>query len=113
MRVPARAWCTAQDQEGCSQPHSRVTSRLGVAMRTRTVRVLLRKKARRWDPRLCVKVVTNCRVPGKEKPVQIHLGYLSLRCVELRPGPDGELPGQSKKLLNGLREKWADYFPDE
>ncbi|HWO25116.1 MAG TPA: hypothetical protein VNO30_40535 [Kofleriaceae bacterium] len=51
-----------------------------------------------------MKVVTNCRVPGRRKPIQIHLGYLSLRYT-------GEIPpGQRRKLLNNLKPKWQFHF---
>jgi hypothetical protein len=50
-------------------------------------------------------VVTNCRVPVRNKPVQIHLGYLSLRF-------EGEIPpGQRAKLLRNLRRRWLEFFP--
>ncbi len=73
----------------------------------RTVRVLLRRKSRIPDLRLSVKVVTNCRIPERKKPVQIHLGYLSLM-------GDGGIPqGQRSKLLKNLRRKWKTYFDTE
>jgi hypothetical protein len=56
---------------------------------------------------MSVKVVTNCRIPGRKKPVQIHLGYLSLMF-------DGGIPqGQRAKLLKNLRRKWMDFFQTE
>jgi hypothetical protein len=71
----------------------------------RTVRVLFRMKSRRLEPCYSVKVVTNCRVPVRNKPVQIHLGYLSLRF-------EGEIPpGQRAKLLRNLRRRWLEFFP--
>jgi hypothetical protein len=73
----------------------------------RTVRVLFRKKSQRSDLRLSAKVVTNCRVPDRTKPVQIHLGYLPLRL-------DGGISsGQRSKLLRNLRKKWLLYFANE
>jgi hypothetical protein len=74
---------------------------------TRIVRVLLRTKSPKAAVPQSVKVVTNCRVPGKKKPTQIHLGYLSLLF-------DGGIPdGQRKKLRNNLRRKWLQYFQNE
>ena len=70
----------------------------------RTVRVLLRMKPSRSDTRLSAKVVTNCRVPGRSRPVQIHLGYLSL----IFEG--GIPPGRRDKLLKNLRSKWQILF---
>src|SRR5262245_53107667 len=70
----------------------------------RTVRVLLRVKPSHSDRRLSAKVVTNCSIPGRSRPVQIHLGYLSLLF-------DGGIPrGQRDKLLKNLRNKWLLYF---
>lgn len=70
----------------------------------RTVRVLLRMKPSRSDTRLSAKVVTNCRVPGRSRPVQIHVGYLSLIF-------DGGIPpGRREKLLKNLRNKWQFLF---
>jgi hypothetical protein len=70
----------------------------------RTVRVLLRLKPSRSDTRLSAKVVTNCRVPGRARPVQIHIGYLSLIF-------DGGIPpGRRERLLKNLRSKWQLLF---
>lgn len=70
----------------------------------RTVRVLLRMKPSRSRTRLSAKVVTNCRVPGRSRPVQIHVGYLSLIF-------DGGIPpGRREKLLKNLRDKWQILF---
>lgn len=70
----------------------------------RIVRVLLRMKRSRSDTRLSAKVVTNCRVPGRSRPVQIHLGYLSLIF-------EGGIPqGRRDKLLKNLRSKWQILF---
>ena len=70
----------------------------------RTVRVLLRMKPSRSGTRLSAKVVTNCRVPGRSRPVQIHIGYLSLIF-------DGGIPsGRREKLLKNLRNKWRLLF---
>lgn len=80
----------------------RVARQCGVLMRT--VRVLLRIKSSRSDTRRSAKVVTNCRVPGRSKPVQIHLGYLSLIF-------EGGIPsGRRDKLLKNLRSKWQLLF---
>src|SRR5262249_52329042 len=73
----------------------------------RIVPVILRRKSRHADPRLSVKVVASCRVPGKRKPVQLHLGYLPL----MRHG--GTAQGQRNKLLKNLRRKWVEYFHTE
>lgn len=70
----------------------------------RTVRVLLRLKPSRSDTRLSAKVVTNCRVPGRSRPVQIHIGYLSL----IFEG--GIPPGRRDRLLKNLRSKWQLLF---
>ncbi len=76
-------------------------------MTTRIVRVLLRTKSPKADVHQSVKVVTNCRIPGKRKPAQIHLGYLSLVF-------EGGIPeGQRKKLLKNLRRKWLQCFQNE
>lgn len=73
----------------------------------RIVRVLLRRKSRVPSSRQSVKIVTNCRVPERKKPIQIHLGYLSLRF-------EGGIPqGQRSKLLRNLRRKWMFYFQSE
>lgn len=70
-------------------------------MATRLVRIFLRRKK---DVHQSVKVVTNARVPGRGKPVQIHLGYLSLMF-------DGGIPeAQRKKLNRNLCRLWFKYF---
>ena len=74
---------------------------------TRTIRVFIRTKSRKAAIHRSVKVVKNCRVPGRKKPIQLHLGYLSLMF-------DGGIPeGQRKKLRNNLNRKWAEHFPHE
>ncbi len=73
----------------------------------RIVPVILRRKSRQSDPRLSVKVVASCRIPGKRKPVQLHLGYLSLMTE------GGIAQGQRVKLLKNLRRKWLEHFHTE
>jgi hypothetical protein len=74
---------------------------------TRIVRVLVRTKSPKSAVHRSVKVVKNCRVPGRKKPIQLHIGYLSLMF-------DGGIPeGQRKKLRNNLNRKWAEHFPQE
>jgi hypothetical protein len=54
-----------------------------------------------------MKVVTNCRIPEKKRPIQIHLGYLSLMF-------EGGIPqGQRSKLLRNLRRRWMFHFQTE
>ena len=73
----------------------------------RAVRVLFRRKSQRLGPTLSVKVVTNCRVPERKQPVQIHLGYLLLMV-------DGGIPsGRRSKLLKSLKRRWLQYFKTE
>src|SRR5215475_3425375 len=72
----------------------------------RIVPVILRRKSRQSDPRQAVKVVASCRIPGKRKPVQLHLGYLPLR-------EGGIDQGQRAKLLKNLRRKWLKHFHTE
>ena len=73
----------------------------------RILPVTLRRKSRGSDPRLSVKVVASCRIPGKRKPVQLHLGYLSLMTE------GGIAQGQRAKLLKNLRRKWLEHFHTE
>src|ERR1051325_3273315 len=70
----------------------------------RILPVTLRRKSRSSDPRMSVKVVASCRIPGRRKPVQLHLGYLSLTTE------GGIAPGQRAKLLKALRRKWWEHF---
>lgn len=72
----------------------------------RIVPVILRRKSRQSDLRQAVKVVASCRIPGKRKPVQLHLGYLPLR-------EGGIDQGQRAKLLKNLRGKWLEHFHTE
>jgi CHAT domain len=73
----------------------------------RTVRVLLRMKSPRSGRRQSAKVVTNCRIPGRSSPIQIHVGYISLLF-------DGGIPqGRRDRLQKNLRKKWLHYFSTE
>jgi hypothetical protein len=66
----------------------------------RLVRVLFRTKR---SGRAAAKVYANYRLPDRDRPKQLHLGYVSLRTEPLQGGDRG-------KLTKALRERWRAIF---
>jgi len=73
----------------------------------RIVRVLLRTKSLKAGVPQSAKVVTNCRVPERRKPIQIYLGSVSL----IREG--GIIEWQRNNMLENLRRRWLQHFKND